>query len=514
MCGIGVTVGAVNTVSLNGHDVLRRRGPNGARNVVQQVSPRRIVYLEATVLHMQGTSMTSQPVSLPQNGGLFCWNGEVYQMQMENGKTRELSATTTTASDTELLSGILDRALMQHLHQTNDDALTLETLASVMSRVVNGEYAFCLVTKTSVFYGRDKWGRRSLLLSDGEDAWRLSSVATDCSLPWTEVPPGLVYQYNIETGITQTTPLKPPAATFALSVNNASIMERPAHVSESMWLASLQLQVLLTDAVRQQCSCCYIQEGVGIMFSGGLDSVVLAALAAQVLPPTQSLDLINVSFGEASADRQAALQSYQELKTLYPNRTLRLVCVDIEWDQVVQHEARIQQLMHPKTTTMDLNISTALWFAARGEGVVIDAFDDDNSFPYTSPCRILLMGMGADELMAGYGRHRKSFLEYGGYNRLGQELDMDRGRLWERNLGRDDRVVSDHGKEARFPYLDTNVVNFLTALPLKDVCDFTQDPGVGDKMILWLIAQRLGLKICKWISETSYPVWESHSSCQ
>ena len=104
------------------------------------------------------------------------------------------------------------------------------------------------------------------------------------------------------------------------------------------------------------------------------------------------------------------------------------------------------------------------------------------------------MGMGADELMGGYGRHRKCFLEYGGEDRLRQELEMDQGRLWERNLGRDDRLVSDHGKEARFPYLDTNVVEFITKLPLADVCDFSQEPGVGDKMILRLVAQRLGLQ--------------------
>ena len=75
-----------------------------------------------------------------------------------------------------------------------------------------------------------------------------------------------------------------------------------------------------------------------------------------------------------------------------------------------------------------------------------------------------------------------------------QELEMDMNRLWERNLGRDDRVVSDHGKEARFPYLDAMVVQFLRSLPLHDICNFSFRPGVGDKQILRLIAQRLGLE--------------------
>lgn len=502
MCGIGVTVGSgCNVPIVIGHEMLRRRGPD-ANQVLQLMPPN--VQVEATVLHMRGSSITLQPVSLPQ--GLFCWNGEVYQMKMNNDeKIQELD--TADASDTQILSDILDEALQQ---DNNDSSSTLEILTSVMSRVVNGEFAFCFVTEKSVFYGRDQWGRRSLLLSlssssKKEDyaAWRLSSVATDCSsLSWTEVTPGCVYQYHLETGVTASLPLTTTTTMNAVvadvpssTTTTTTTMERPSHVSESMWLASLQLQELLQNAVRQRCCNHVVEEGIGVMFSGGLDSVVLTALAAQVLPPHLSIDLLNVSFAETSADQKAALQSHHELQELYPSRQFRLVLVEADWDQVVQYEKRMEQLMHPKTTTMDLNISTALWFAARGKGTL---FDNDNSGssrqPYESACRILLMGMGADELMGGYGRHRKCFVEDGGYDRLRQELDMDLGRLWERNLGRDDRLVSDHGKEARFPYLDTNVVSFLTSLPLQDVCDFTQEPGVGDKMILRLIAQRLGLK--------------------
>jgi len=490
MCGIGVTVGTTDDGHVEVSNVLNRRGPDYAQ--VLQVAPR--VMVKATVLHMRGASITPQPVHLQnKSGGVFCWNGEVYQIQMNNDASSIQELCDTTASDTEILSHMLDEAL-EHQDDTNES--TLQILTTIMSRVVNGEFVFCLLTESNVFYGRDKWGRRSLLLSEGEHAWRLSSVATDCSLPWTEVPPGCIYQYNIGTGVTESLPLTPPkpaTATVCPTVEDLPSVsrERPPHVSESMWLASLQLQELLTKSVKQRC-CCYRQEGVGVMFSGGLDSVVLAALAAQVLPPNLPVDLINVSFADKSADRQAALQSYEELKLLYPDHTFRLVCVEADWDQVVEQEKRIEQLMHPKSTTMDLNISTALWFAAGGKGVLMNG--DEENREYESTCRILLMGMGADELMGGYGRHRKCFLEYGGYERLRGELDMDLGRLWERNLGRDDRLVSDHGKEARFPYLDTNVVNFLDSLPLKDVCDFSHEPGVGDKMILRIIAQRLGLK--------------------
>ena len=140
-----------------------------------------------------------------------------------------------------------------------------------------------------------------------------------------------------------------------------------------------------------------------------------------------------------------------------------------------------------KTTTLDINIAAALWFASSG-----GALEERNNGSHPSP-RVLLLGMGADEQMGGYGRHRKAF-ERGGIEELRKELRMDQERFWERNLGRDDRVCSDHGKEARFPFLDPHVTTFLREdVPLDVVCDFALPPGQGDKRILRLVAMRLGL---------------------
>jgi len=74
------------------------------------------------------------------------------------------------------------------------------------------------------------------------------------------------------------------------------------------------------------------------------------------------------------------------------------------------------------------------------------------------------VGLGADEQMAGYGRHRTSYRK-GGMSALLAELSLDMGRLWSRNLGRDDRCISDHGRESRYPFLDEEVISFLKSLP-------------------------------------------------
>jgi len=41
------------------------------------------------------------------------------------------------------------------------------------------------------------------------------------------------------------------------------------------------------------------------------------------------------------------------------------------------------------------------------------------------------------------------------------EMSLDLNRIWHRNMGRDDRVISNCGKEARFPYLDTELLKFM-----------------------------------------------------
>ena len=62
-----------------------------------------------------------------------------------------------------------------------------------------------------------------------------------------------------------------------------------------------------------------------------------------------------------------------------------------------------------------------------------------------------------------------------------------------RNLGRDDRLLSDHGKEVRFPYLDEGVMSCLGAMPLWHLADLRLPDGVGDKRIIRTVSRLLGL---------------------
>lgn len=71
----------------------------------------------------------------------------------------------------------------------------------------------------------------------------------------------------------------------------------------------------------------------------------------------------------------------------------------------------------------DLNIGIALWLAAGGDGWVYEENsnyndEDRQCIKYKSKARILLVGSGADEQCAGYGRHRTKYRNGRYANRL------------------------------------------------------------------------------------------------
>lgn len=229
---------------------------------------------------------------------------------------------------------------------------------------------------------------------------------------------------------------------------------------------------------------------IALLFSGGLDCTLLARTMHDLLPKELDIDLLNVAFENprvlkaASAgnsmdappysgcpDRATGLSSHAELQQVCPGRTWRFVSIDVPYTETVLHRPQITTLIHPHNTEMDLSIACALYFAARGKGTVCGF--SGNAMSYTTPARVLISGLGADELFAGYTRHATSFTRRG-YQGLSDELNLDYQRLGKRNLGRDDRVISHWGREVRYPYLDEDFLCWALQLPLWEKCGFRQ----------------------------------------
>ncbi|KAJ7706449.1 asparagine synthase-domain-containing protein [Mycena rosella] len=261
---------------------------------------------------------------------------------------------------------------------------------------------------------------------------------------------------------------------------------------------------------------------VAVLFSGGIDCTTLAFLAHKHIPLDEPIDLLNVAFENPRKvklqavvnpsnsrkkppkpapnppplymvpDRITGLQQVEELRRLCP-RVWNFVEVNVPYEESQAALPVIESLMFPARTVMDLSLGLALYFASRGKGQV-RAHPGAEPIPYTSPARVLLNGLGSDELLGGYGRHRTAYDTGGMEGRLIlSQLQLEIDRIPSRNLGRDDRVVSSHGKEMRHPFLSLTVVSFLARLPVHLKMDPRAETGLGDKMLLRLAARRMGL---------------------
>lgn len=75
----------------------------------------------------------------------------------------------------------------------------------------------------------------------------------------------------------------------------------------------------------------------------------------------------------------------------------------------------------------------ALYFASRGKGS-IQSDADSSPIPYTSPAKVVLSGLGSDELLGGYGRHRTAY-NTGGWKAVIDEVIAFKFHLdWKLNL--------------------------------------------------------------------------------
>ncbi|XP_065332212.1 asparagine synthetase domain-containing protein 1 [Cloeon dipterum] len=274
---------------------------------------------------------------------------------------------------------------------------------------------------------------------------------------------------------------------------------------------------------------------VAVLFSGGLDSTIIALLAHFCVPPGSSIDLINVAFPCSQAqvprtkgkkkgskfaeepaivdtmeqqliqsdpsyetpDRITGKASFSELVKIAPDREFNFVEVNVTKDELkLKRNECIADLIFPLNSILDDSLGCALWFAARGQGIKHNTAGTTEK-GYESPANVLLLGMGADELLGGYSKYRKQFSKNEDWSSVAKLLAHDLAVIPYRNLGRDDRVVSNSGRQPRFPFLAENFVQFIVNLPahLRTAPFGFLPSGAGEKLLLRLAAFRLGLKV-------------------
>ncbi|HIP88608.1 MAG TPA: asparagine synthase (glutamine-hydrolyzing) [Thermococcus paralvinellae] len=190
---------------------------------------------------------------------------------------------------------------------------------------------------------------------------------------------------------------------------------------------------------------------VGVLFSGGLDSSLLALLSSKYADVT-----LYTAGAEGSQDSEWARRISEAL-----GMRLKEYLFDI--DDVEEVIPKVVFAIEDPSP-MNLAIGIPLYFATK-------LAKEDN-------CRLLLSGQGADELFGGYYK----------YLEKPELMEKDLTELGEKNLARDDKIAMLNGVEGRFPFLDLNVVRTALRTPLK----FKIRDGIR-KVILREVALELGL---------------------
>ncbi|EFR01602.1 asparagine synthetase domain-containing protein 1 [Nannizzia gypsea CBS 118893] len=521
--------------------LIRNRGPDSYQTECVCVS-QKTTYLTfaSSVLGLRGDSPQKQPL-VDDNQLVLCWNGEVWKFA-----DRALEGNDTSA----VFRTFMDAVKPCNAGGTGD---TLEKLCAAINNI-SGPFSFVFYDSCScrVFYGRDYLGRRSLLHGWSSDGcFRISSIR-DETLPdyFEEVDTTGIHVIDLASQPEQeaadaiaesprcpvkisvipwspdpTSSLKRPIPAMNISLPEKESISPLAVDSPCIGtlreklLESLRLRLVTIPGILTSTDA-----KVAVLFSGGLDCTLLARLAHDILPKCAPIDLLNVAFenprvvaaaakntvsGISSTsvyddcpDRRTGISSFQELKRVCPGRVWRFVRINVPYSETTEHRPQVKHLMAPHNTEMDLSIACALYFASRGRGIC-DSGDSDgeSDASYTTPARVLLSGLGADEVFAGYSRHAIAFSRHG-FRGLIDEVQLDVGRLGKRNLGRDDRVISHWGKEARYPYLDEDFLTWALSRPIWEKCGFGCEktetelvPNVEDgKKALRLVAWTLGMQ--------------------
>jgi len=179
---------------------------------------------------------------------------------------------------------------------------------------------------------------------------------------------------------------------------------------------------------------------IGIIFSGGIDSVLVAYLATKTVP-----DVVCYTCGvQGSNDIMYARQIAKKLN-------LKLKVAELYQDEV---ERLIPEVIHviEDSNAGQVEVALPVYGAVR--------------LAHKDGIKVMLTGQGADELYGGYSWYAK-VVEKEGYRKLRQHMIEDLLLLYKETLEREDKITMAHSIELREPFLDPEVIRTALSTDLR-----------------------------------------------
>ena len=349
-------------------------------------------------LAMTGSKTFTQPFV---NEFALVHNGEVYNHRELRGWLGDKGVSFESDVDSEVILRLLEHFLGR--------GLGIGGAVRRAMTMLEGDYAVAFSDGKAIYLFRDPVGIRPLYYSPGgffaSEKKVLWSIGED-AIP---VKPGELVRIS-KDGITK-------EGIFSLW----DLKRRPLTGERAVDAIIRTLNRTVKHRVGKK---------TGVLFSGGLDSSLVAFLASK-----HSDVVLYTAGAEGSPDLEWARKAADKL-----GLQLREYVVDL--DDVREAAPRVIFAIE-EPNPMNLAIGIPLYFATR------KARDDR--------VKILLSGQGADELFGGYAK----------YLDRPELMEEDLKDLAERNLARDDKIAMLNSVEGRFPFLGLPVISAALNIPVE-----------------------------------------------
>ncbi|EHP83733.1 asparagine synthase (glutamine-hydrolyzing), partial [Methanotorris formicicus] len=177
---------------------------------------------------------------------------------------------------------------------------------------------------------------------------------------------------------------------------------------------------------------------VGIIYSGGVDSTLIAKMASEYC------EVILYTVGtEESEDIKYAERAAKDMGL----KLRKKIIMEEEYERYIFEVAKaIDEL-----DLMKIGVGIPIYVAS-------EMAREDN-------IKVVLSGQGADELFGGYSRYERILREKG-EDELKKSLLEDVMNIYKVNLERDDHCTMANSVELRVPFLDKDVVRVALSIPV------------------------------------------------
>lgn len=357
--------------------------------------------------------------------GILAANCEIYNWKALNQKYK-LKA----KNDSDMLLKLIEKKGIKNL--------------KTILKELDGVYAFTYIEDEKVILARDILGVKPLWYTKKPFAFCSEKKAlekqglTDID----ELNPRKILIYNAET-------------------KNLKFQERPffkitPEHKQKYEALKKELRGLITNAVAKRIP----DQKFGILFSGGVDSTLIALICQQLGVPftcyTAALDEPTMSM---ASDLIYAKKIAKDLG--FPLKIKKLRLKDVE-----KYIKTVAPLIEDNTV-VKVGVGLTMYIACE--------------LAKKDKIKVIFSGLGAEELFAGYERHKFS-------SNVNKECVSGLLKLYERDLYRDDVITMNNNLELRLPFLDKELTEYSLKIPTK------YKLNIRNKIILRDVASQIGLR--------------------